>query len=123
MRTALDISPNIDGISFQSDHRSAHSVELDPFTGTRRGFVTRFNSVFLPVAIAAAFFTPTDVFARRRVQVWSTTPLYEMSWDAFRSDEAPWSYVPELVTMDQVRALDDLFALPAVSELNLRLAE
>jgi hypothetical protein len=75
------------------------------------------------MAIAASFFAPADAFTQERIRVLARTPVAHFSWDDFSAQEEPWQYVPELVTKAQVRALDELLALPFGPELRLNLSE
>lgn len=89
----------------------------DQTASTRKPLVNRFNSYFLPFALAGAFFAPTDRTAIERVVFSPTSPIRQFGRHNYWADEDAWTYAPEFVSLDQVRALNALFSLPAPVEL------
>ena len=75
---------------------------------------SRLASAFLPIAIAAAFVGASPLRELRRFG-WTgaETPVQDIWWDY--ADE-PWLPVPELVTNEQVRALNALLAVPYTND-------
>lgn len=106
-------------ISIRSDHRSTEYAPPEADTSRRRGVINRFNSFIAPVVLLGSLFAPADQIAVECLRTRSRTSTTRLVWADNIEHESPWAYRPELVTPDQVRALDELFGLPTVPELDL----
>jgi hypothetical protein len=85
----------------ETDNSSATRV------GTSRGI---FHSYMLPVVVAAMLNGPARLLSvRRSYQPRSDTVMIDMAWHL---DEEYWEPVPQLITNEQVRALNALLATP-----------
>lgn len=98
------------------DQRSGADVvprfpDADDVSATR--FATRrsvFNSYMLPVVVAAMLNGPARLLSvRRSYQPRSDTVMIDMAWHL---DEEYWEPVPQLITNEQIRALNSLLAIP-----------
>jgi len=85
----------------EPDDRSATQV------GTSRSI---FHTYMLPLMVGAMLNGPAQLLkVRRSYQPRSETVIIDMAWHL---DEEYWEPVPQLITNDQVRALNALLATP-----------
>jgi hypothetical protein len=108
--------PHVTEIQFFGGSHYSGPTRLESSAQSRQGFVTRFNTYLVPVAVAAtSFFIPQglvseNVYLRRKSTTQSMTIGHMWAADF-------WAYSPELITEEQAHWLDALFALPAPPDL------
>jgi hypothetical protein len=103
---------------------SQHTVELAlEYRRRRRG---RLQAI-VPLIAAAAIFTPHGPLVSEARPLPPVVAIRESSrreaWGYEWDDDDFWTYAPDLVTADQVRALDALMALPIPPELVIHFDE
>jgi hypothetical protein len=90
-------------------------AEQDTHSATRMVAASWTNPVkklFLPLAIAASFGGPVQPQEIKRAFLWrSGTPLVKMRWEL---DDEYWEPTAQLITNEQVRALNELLATPYI---------
>ena len=115
--------PHVTSVSVRTGSQSPGYLPEARIADTQRGRFDRFSAYFVPLAIAASLFTPSDPFVFERIRVSPRTPIRQLGWRSLWENEEPWVFVPELITNDQVRLLDELFALTPPPELRSFLAD
>lgn len=84
-------------------------------------FTRRSRAMFLPFLVSAAIFTPHGQLVSEApalppvVGVRSRGEGWDDEWD----EDDFWTYAPDFVTIEQVRELDELMALPVPPELSI----
>jgi hypothetical protein len=81
----------------------------------------RFSAYMLPWAVSAAIFAPTPPPAFRRVFSGADSSRSELGGVAWLLDD--FAYTEEPATIEQVRALNYLLALPAVEGFSVELPD
>jgi hypothetical protein len=117
-------NPDVRGIEIITDNRSSagYPDESSGRSLTVRSWANRFTSFMTPIAIVTAIFAPVPPSAGWRIRTLSETTAYR-PWLDKVWDEDEWRYVPELVSPEQIDALNALLALPLVPDLEFDFRE
>lgn len=103
-----------------TDHYHIVDSKLAPLWERERQSATQVSQwslplkkVFLPLAVAASLYGPMPMpEVRRSYRVSALTQLVDMQWEI---DEDYWEPVPQLITNQQVAALNSLLSMPYVT--------